>query len=128
MNSESTIKFIIKLADGGVTRIEDDHEYVAGCPTCDYGSKYINDLWFTLTKYFVSIHVNKEYGYGVSGVFLIRLIYDNAERISKMTEEECVNFISCEFQKLASDNPYTHKPDCVVEVSVRERLSNKEVE
>lgn len=35
---------LLKLVDGGIENIKTDEEYHPGCPTCDYGSQYINDV------------------------------------------------------------------------------------
>ena len=113
--------FIIKLMDGGVTAINDSMEYVAGCPTCDYGSQYITDYWFILTKYLIHIEVKKEYEFGVPASFLIRLIYDNVDRVRKMSEKEFTTFIASEFQTLNSIDPYTYNSGRQVTIDIKEK-------
>lgn len=39
---------LIKMLDGGILNYADDHYHYDGCPTCDYGSEYINEIDITL--------------------------------------------------------------------------------
>ena len=56
-------KMILKLTDGGIVNIETDNDYIAGCPTCDYGSEYINDIVITTTKFKAMFKISQMYDY-----------------------------------------------------------------
>lgn len=38
---------LIKMLDGGIVNYADDHYHYDGCPTCNYGSEYINEIAWT---------------------------------------------------------------------------------
>lgn len=50
---------LIKMIDGGIANYEDNSYRFCGCPTCDYGSEYINEIDITLTHY--KIYANEEF-------------------------------------------------------------------
>lgn len=61
---------LITMKDGGLKEYVDDTEWYPGCETCDYGSKYINDVLITLTKYRVHVKTNQMYSYVLSETYI----------------------------------------------------------
>lgn len=81
---------LIKLLDGGVEKIDTDEESYPGCPTCDYGSQYINKFEVTLTRHKVVADVSQMYEYRFSSGDLMNFMLPNIEKFSKMTELEFI--------------------------------------
>ena len=52
---------LIKMIDGGLVNYADDCWHMGGCPTCDYGSEYVNEIDITLTKYKIHVRTNQMY-------------------------------------------------------------------
>ncbi|MBR2832981.1 MAG: hypothetical protein IKE75_00830 [Bacilli bacterium] len=77
-------KMILKLTDGGIVNIETDNDYIAGCPTCDYGSEYINDIVITTTKFKAMFKISQMYDYVYSD--LLKTILGNIDEIKDMRE------------------------------------------
>ena len=73
---------LLKLVDGGIENIKTDEEYLPGCPTCDYGSQYINDVEVTLTKHIIRASFNN---------------LPNVDAIQKMTESEFIEWLRLAF-------------------------------
>lgn len=44
------MEYLLQLKDGYLLNIESDEESYGGCPTCDYGSEYINTLTLICSK------------------------------------------------------------------------------
>lgn len=88
---------LLKLTDGGIENIKTDEEYHPGCPTCDYGSQYINDVEVILTKHIVRASFNKMYGYLLSSGDLMQMILPNVDAIQKMTESEFIEWLRLSF-------------------------------
>ena len=80
-------KYLIKLKDGGLVNYEDGTTYFAGCPTCDYGSEYINDINLTFSKIRVLYSVSRMYSYAVSTGYIMKILLNNMNSFSNMTEE-----------------------------------------
>jgi len=81
---------LLKLRDGGIENIRTDEDSIRGCETCDYGSKYINTMEITLTKYKVTAVMNQMYEYAVSTDDTLNLFLPNIDQISRMTEDEFI--------------------------------------
>ena len=81
-------KYLIKLKDGGLVNYEDGSTYFAGCPTCDYGSEYINDITLTFSKIRVLYSVSRMYSYAVSTGYIMKILLNNMNSFSNMTEED----------------------------------------
>lgn len=88
---------LLKLVDGGIENIKTDEEHYPGCPTCDYGSQYINDVEVILTKHIVRASFNKMYDYILSTGDLLQMILPNADAIQKMTESEFIEWLRLSF-------------------------------
>ena len=84
---------LLALADGGIENILTDEEYSPGCPTCDYGSQYINEVEVKLTKYTVRASFNKMYSYFLSSGDLMQLFLCNVNSIQRMTESEFTEWL-----------------------------------
>ena len=84
-------KLNLKFADGNqLISYEDDTYYSSGCPTCDYGSKYINEITIVTTNYRIDIKLNQMYEFAFSTADAIRLF---AVDLSCMTEQDFINHI-----------------------------------
>lgn len=88
---------LLKLVDGGIENIYTDEEHYPGCPTCDYGSQYINNVEVILTKHIVRASFNKMYDYLLSSGDLMQMILPNADAIQKMTESEFIEWLRLAF-------------------------------
>lgn len=65
-------KIILPLFDGGVTAVDYDTMDSPGCPTCDYGSSYVDDFTVELTGYRMTVHIDNEYSHFISEGWLMR--------------------------------------------------------
>lgn len=83
-------KIILPLFDGGVTDIDYEADDNPGCPTCDYGSSYVDDFSIELTRFRIGIHINSMYNHFVSEGWLMRrlLMADHG-----MTEGQFVTWL-----------------------------------
>lgn len=88
---------LLKLKDGAIENIKTDEEYHPGCPTCDYGSQYINEVEVILTKHTVYASFTKMYEYLLSSGDLMQIFLGNADAIQKMTESEFVEWLKDAF-------------------------------
>ena len=84
---------LIKMTDGGLINYEDDCYSYGGCPTCDYGSEYINEIDITLTRYKIHIETNQMYEYVLSEGQMMRLFLSEYNTIQTMTEKEFVSWL-----------------------------------
>ena len=76
--------FLLELTDGGIIDIETDKDYISGCPTCDYGSEYINDIVIKTTKFKAMFKISQMYDYVYSD--LLKTILNNIDEIKNMRE------------------------------------------
>ena len=83
-------KMILKLTDGGIINIETDNDYIAGCPTCDYGSEYINDIEIITTKFKARLKISRMYEYVYND--LLKVILPNLDIIKEMRELEFIQW------------------------------------
>lgn len=95
---------LIKMVDGGIVNYTDDHESYGGCPTCDYGSEYINDINITLTKYKIHARTNQMYEYVLSEGQMIRLFLSEYNTIQQMTEKEFVDWFKEKLCEITHDD------------------------
>lgn len=94
---------LIRMIDGGIVNYEDNSHRCCGCPTCDYGSEYINEIDITLTHYMIHAKTNKMYEYALTEGQMIKLFLTEYNTIQIMTEKEFIDWfkaklieISCE--------------------------------
>lgn len=96
---------LIKMLDGGLVNYSDDSYSYGGCPTCDYGSEYINEIDLELTKYKVSIKTNQMYDYALSEGKMIRLFLSENNRIQNMKEAEFIGWFKAKLIEIAYCDP-----------------------
>lgn len=78
----------INFADGNqLVKYHDDSHCTLGCPTCNYGSEYVNEVEIITTHYNISITFNQMYTYAFSEADAIRLF---AIDLGGMTEDEFI--------------------------------------
>ena len=87
MNNE---KIMLELADGGIINIDTDKNYTSGCPTCDYGSEYINYIEIMTTKFKAKFRISQMYDYVYDD--LLKIILPNINTIKGMLEIEFINW------------------------------------
>lgn len=97
--------YIIKLKDGGVVGIDSYDSHISGCPTCDYGAEYINELYLTLTAMNIEIETNSGNGYVLTTANTIKLF---AKDFSNMTEVEFSEYLKKAIQDI-SDNEISYR-------------------
>ena len=81
---------ILKLIDGGIIDINTDNDYISGCPTCDYGSEYINYIEITTTKFKACFKISRMYDYVYDD--LLKIILPNLDVIKEMGELEFIQW------------------------------------
>lgn len=97
----------IELADGNkIIDYSDDSYHYGGCPTCDYGSEYINDIMIRTTNHTIHAVFNQMYEYAFSATEAIKVF---AADLRSMNEEEFIEHIDSEF----------HKYDCLKNFEVK---------
>lgn len=97
---------LIKLTDGGLVDYKDDVEYNSGCPTCDYGSEYINYITLYLTKYKVEVALNKMYGYLISQGDIIKWFLSEYDYFKVMSEIDFIRWFKIKIAKKVYDYYY----------------------
>ena len=97
-------EMLIKMVDGGLVNYTDDHESYGGCPTCDYGSQYINDINITLTHHRIHVRTNQMYEYVLSEGQMIRLFLSYYDAIRTMTEKEFINWFKSQLLDMTQDD------------------------
>lgn len=100
-------KMLLKMADGGIVYYTDDCESYPGCPTCDYGSEYINEIHIMLTSYKVHVKVNQMYEYVLSEGQMMRLFLSEYENIQAMTEKEFIDWFKEKLHELVNDSDWS---------------------
>ena len=89
-------EYLVKLIDGEILDVIYNQEYHPGCPTCDYGSEYINEWWVKMTDHVIHVKVNNEYDYGISAGWIMKLFLQNISEIKKMKQVRLFDFIKDE--------------------------------
>lgn len=105
-------EMLIKMVDGGLVNYTDDCYYHDGCPTCDWGSEYINEIDVTLTKYNIHVRTNQMYEYILSEGQMIRLFLSEYNTIQTMTETEFINWFKKKLYEITHDEfeeTYSHR-------------------
>ena len=83
---------ILKLKDGAITNIESDNWKMDGCPTCDFGAKYITELTVKTTSLSIKIEFANEYDY-VSVATILSVFLQNTNTITEMTERQFADWL-----------------------------------
>lgn len=93
----STLK--IKFADGNeLTGIHDDTNIIQGCPTCGYGTEYINEITITTTNHTIEATFNNAYNFAVTTGDMILMLASCDYKM--ITEEEFVKYICNKFHSI----------------------------
>lgn len=94
---------LIKMVDGGLVNYDDDSYHYSGCPTCDYGSEYINEIDITLTHYKIHVKTNQMYEYVLSEGQMMRLFLTEYDTIQTMTEKEFIDWFKEKLCEITHD-------------------------
>ena len=95
---------LIKMIDGGMINYSDDTSYISGCPTCDYGSEYINEIRIDLIKYKIFVKLNQMYDFALSEGEIIKLFLSNYNEIQGLTEKEFIDWIKQKLYEIVQGN------------------------
>lgn len=101
-------KMLIKMVDGGLVNYKDDCYHYDGCPTCDWGSKYINEIDVTLTKYNIYVRTNQMYEYALSEGQMIKLFLSEYSMIQTLTEKEFIDWFKKKLCEITLDELIEH--------------------
>lgn len=115
---------LLKLVDGGIENINTDEEHYPGCPTCDYGSQYINDVEVILTKHIIRASFIKMYSYVLSSGDLMQILLPNADAIQKMTESEFIEWLRLTFTQKV--NEVYKNEDATLDFEVSDKINGSE--
>lgn len=96
-------EMLIKMVDGGLVNYTDDSYHYDGCPTCDFGSEYINEIDVTLTKHKVHVKTNQMYEYVLNEGQMIRLFLSEYNTIQTMTEKEFIEWFKEKLCEITHD-------------------------
>lgn len=94
---------LIKMIDGGLANYVDDCWHMDGCPTCDYGSEYVNEIDITLTKYKIHVKTNQMYEYVLSEGQMMKLFLSEYNTIQSMTEKDFIEWFKKQLCELTHD-------------------------
>jgi hypothetical protein len=97
-------EMLIKMVDGGLVDYYDDCYFSSGCPTCDYGSEYINEIYITLTKFKIYVKTNQMYEYVLSEGQMMKLFLSEYNTIQTMTETEFTNWFKEKLYEITQDD------------------------
>ena len=95
---------LIKMIDGGIVNYTDDYWHMDGCPTCDYGSEYVNEIDITLTKYKIHVRTNQMYEYVLSEGQMMKLFLSEYNTIQNMTEKEFTEWFKVKLCEITHDD------------------------
>ena len=93
--------YIIKLDDGGLVDIMTGQQYNPGCPTCDYGSDYIDNITMYFSKYKFSLETHKMYDYAMNTATIIKII---ANRPKVLTERMFIDYFIDSLKEISSSS------------------------
>ena len=118
-------EMLIKMVDGGLVNYNDNCYCYPGCPTCNYGSEYINEIDITLTKYKIHVKTNQMYEYVLSEGQIMKLFLSGYNAIQAMIEEEFINWFKKELCEITGDEfTETFCGSCIEEFNVVEIKNN----
>ena len=105
------MEHILELKDGYIRDVQTDHTYISGgCDTCDMGSEYVVELDIYFSNSRVSFEVNNQYGFALSMSDVIKMFTRNVEKMKKMTEKECKNYITDYLKKSLQESGRDYFP------------------
>jgi hypothetical protein len=94
--------------------------YSGGCPTCEYGSQYVNKITVETTNHTINIEINNMYEHMLSQSDCIKLLTCNLEKIQNMTEKEFIEFLKEFFEEKKKEADYGNQPYCLFEVEEKQ--------
>ena len=108
-------KELIKLTDGALINVKYEDDYIAGCPTCDWGSEYINNYTFVFSDdERLEVEVNNMYEYAFSVGDMMHILLSNIDFIKIMSKTEFCDWIVSVIKKgNQNESGYTEIPDQV---------------
>lgn len=95
-NNQLKDRIIFNLKDGGIIDFDTGRYCFPGCPTCDYGSVYSDEIELTMTKHRLCVSVDSMYNYALSDGWLMKTMLRNAEQLHKLTESEFIDWFSAQ--------------------------------
>ncbi len=81
------MEYLLQLKDGYLLNIESDEESYGGCPTCDYGSEYINTITLICSKYTHTISISQMYDFALPSGVVMKVFLRNSETLKASTEK-----------------------------------------
>lgn len=96
------MKLLVKMKNGGIVNIISDKNYTNGCPTCDYGSCYVNYYDIKLTTINIHIEVSKMFYYLLSEGDMMVTILPNLDKISQMEELEFAKWLKTNLEQIVN--------------------------
>ena len=101
--------YIIKFIDGGkLLQIDSDEESYEGCPTCNFGSEYINSISFIGTAYKLDVYTSNMYDYAMNMSDVLKIVLNNDTNV---TEKEWFDNLEEKFNllktQLQEEHPYS---------------------
>lgn len=92
----------IKFSDGNkLISYDDDTRFYDGCPTCDYGSEYINEITVRTTNHTFEAKFNQMYEYAMTTADAIKIF---AVGIAEMTEINFIEYLKQKFYEVYNKN------------------------
>lgn len=82
------MEYLLQLKDGYLLNIESDEESYGGCPTCDYGSEYINTITLICSKYTHTISISQMYDFALPSGVVMKVFLRNSETLKASTEKD----------------------------------------
>ena len=98
---------LVELKDGKIENIYTDKCCTPRCPTCDFGSSYVNDVTIIMTKYRIFASIDTMYSYAMSEDWLLKTVIKNIDQVKQMTELEFADWFEDQFDELCGDKSYT---------------------
>lgn len=93
------MEYLLQLKDGYLLNIESDEESYGGCPTCDYGSEYINTLTLICSKCRHTISISQMYDFALSSGTVMKVFLHNSEALKASTEKDLGKLVKKLFEK-----------------------------
>lgn len=84
--------YLVKLKNGYIKSLDTDEVFSSGCPTCDFGSCYVNEFWITLSKSKIFAKTSQMYEYCFSTGEIVKRFLNKASELGNMTEDEFIEW------------------------------------
>lgn len=83
----------IQCKDCTFLGIYTDRDSTSGCPTCDYGSSYVNYLTYEFSVGDINVKLKDMYDYPISEGDLMMFWLNNIDKIKQMSFDEICAFL-----------------------------------